>query len=122
MIRVLIVDDHPMVTEGIKAILETYDDIDVVGALANGQEALDAIDSLTPDVVLMDLNMPGMNGLEFYRTLQRQRPDLIERLAFATGDLDEEVDALIHATSRPRLFKPFQADDLFDMIEQLSRG
>lgn len=62
-IRVMIVDDHPMVAEGIQSILETYDDIDIVGTLTNGQEAIDAVERLAPDVILLDLNMPVMNGL-----------------------------------------------------------
>ena len=61
--RVLIVDDHPMVTEGIQAILESYDDIEVVGTLCNGQEAADRVNELAPDVILLDLNMPGLSGL-----------------------------------------------------------
>lgn len=61
--RVAIVDDHPMVAEGIQAILESYDDINVVGTCGSGQEILDRAASLSADVILLDLNMPGMNGL-----------------------------------------------------------
>lgn len=60
--RVLIVDDHPMVAEGIRALLETFDDLDVVGTLCNGQEAVDQVMNLAPDVILLDLNMPCMGG------------------------------------------------------------
>lgn len=62
-VRVVIADDHPMVAEGIEAILETYDDIEVVACLANGQEVVDQVEALAPDVILMDLNMPGLGGL-----------------------------------------------------------
>ena len=72
--RVLIVDDHPMVTDGIEAILETYDDINVVGTLNNGQEAVDQIDTLAPDVVLLDLNMPGLSGLAATEMILEKRP------------------------------------------------
>ena len=54
-IRLLIVDDHPMVADGIEAILEGYDDIEVVGVLCNGQEAIDQVETLNPDVILLDL-------------------------------------------------------------------
>ena len=62
-IRVVIVDDHPMVRDGLRSILETYPDLDLVGSLVNGQEAIDQVAKLQPDVMLLDLNMPGVNGL-----------------------------------------------------------
>jgi two-component system NarL family response regulator len=61
--KVVIVDDHPMVAEGIQSILESYADLNVVGTLSNGKELVDALDTLDPDVILMDLNMPEMGGL-----------------------------------------------------------
>ncbi|NNE51864.1 MAG: response regulator transcription factor, partial [Sulfitobacter sp.] len=62
-VKVLIVDDHPMVAEGIQSILESYEDLEVVATLANGREAIDQLEMLDPDVVLMDLNMPDVGGL-----------------------------------------------------------
>ena len=73
--RVLIVDDHPMVAEGIRAILETYDDIDVVGTMQNGREAIDRVADLNPDVILLDLNMPQVNGLAATEIILERRPD-----------------------------------------------
>lgn len=61
-VKVLIVDDHPMVAEGIQSILESYDDIRVVGSLTDGREAVEQMRQLAPDVVLMDLNMPKLGG------------------------------------------------------------
>ena len=61
--RVMIVDDHPMVAEGIQSILETYDDLNIVACLTTGEDALQHLEASLPDVVLMDLNMPGMGGL-----------------------------------------------------------
>ena len=63
LIKVMIVDDHPMVAEGIQSILESYDDINVVGCLPNGRAAIDSVAELDPDVILMDLNMPEIGGL-----------------------------------------------------------
>lgn len=74
-VRVLIVDDHPMVAEGIRAILETYDGISVVGTLGNGQEAIDRTAGLAPDVILLDLNMPRVNGLSATEILLERKPD-----------------------------------------------
>ncbi|MEO0915231.1 MAG: response regulator transcription factor, partial [Pseudomonadota bacterium] len=62
-IRVLLADDHPLVVDGIKGFLETFDHIEVVATATNGQEALDAFDAHAPDIVLMDLNMPVLSGL-----------------------------------------------------------
>ncbi|MDI3335827.1 response regulator transcription factor [Defluviimonas aestuarii] len=73
--RVLIVDDHPMVAEGIRAILESYDDITVVGTLGNGQEAIDQAEALAPDVILLDLNMPQVNGLSATEILLERNPE-----------------------------------------------
>ncbi len=74
LVRVLIVDDHPMVAEGIQSILESYEDIDVVGCLTDGQEAVEQIAGLAPDVVLMDLNMPRLGGLSATEIILEQAP------------------------------------------------
>ncbi|MQY42945.1 response regulator [Epibacterium sp. SM1969] len=74
LVRVLIVDDHPMVAEGIQSILESYEDIDVVGCLTDGQEAVEQISGLAPDVVLMDLNMPRLGGLSATEIILEQAP------------------------------------------------
>lgn len=74
-IRIVIVDDHPMVAEGIEAILETYDDLTVVGTLCNGQEIVDRFEELAPDVILLDLNMPKLGGLSATEMLLERRPD-----------------------------------------------
>lgn len=73
--RVLIVDDHPMVAEGIRAILETYDDLCVIGTLTNGEEAVAAAPALAPDVILLDLNMPRMGGLTATELLLERLPE-----------------------------------------------
>ena len=75
MTRVMIVDDHPMVTDGIQAILETYDDIEVVAALGTGEEAVAAVARLAPEVVLLDINMPGMSGLTATELILERAPD-----------------------------------------------
>ena len=74
MIRVMVVDDHPMVAEGIEAILETYDDVEVVATLGSGEEAVKAVPLLSPDVVLLDLNMRGMGGLSATEAILETRP------------------------------------------------
>ncbi|KIN60859.1 Two component response regulator [Sulfitobacter noctilucae] len=73
-IRVVIVDDHPMVAEGIQSILESYDDITVIGTLSNGRAVIDQLEELNPDVILMDLNMPDIGGLTATEMVLERRP------------------------------------------------
>ncbi|MCW9042331.1 MAG: response regulator transcription factor [Pseudopelagicola sp.] len=75
LIRIAIVDDHPMVAEGIQSILESYDDIEVIATLCNGREAVDKLGALGPDIVLMDLNMPEIGGLTATEMLLEAYPE-----------------------------------------------
>ena len=72
--RVLIVDDHEIMRQGLKALLESHEDIEVVGEATNGQEAVEETARLRPDVVLMDITMPGMNGLEATQVIKKADP------------------------------------------------
>jgi len=73
-IRVLLVDDHAILIAGLRALLSYYDDVDVVGEAQDGQEALSRVAELQPDVVLMDIAMPGMNGITATRFIRRSIP------------------------------------------------
>lgn len=74
MIRVLIADDHALVRDGVRALLSTADDIDVVAEAGDGQEAVDRARETSPDVILLDINMPGLGGLEAVPLIQRETP------------------------------------------------
>ena len=92
--RILLVDDHPMMRRGMRQILELEDDLQVVGEAGNGQEALDQIESLQPDLVLLDNNMPQMNGLETLRRL-RAMNYAGKVLLFTVSDAEDDIrDAL----------------------------
>ncbi|GJL69617.1 MAG: hypothetical protein NPIRA06_22520 [Nitrospirales bacterium] len=91
-IRVLLVDDHAMVRQGLRSVLEGYEDVEVVGEAANGLEALQAANRLNPHVVVMDINMPGMNGIEATKHLKVAHPDLnVIGLSMHTGDANQEA-------------------------------
>ena len=95
-IRVLIVDDHTLVRDGIRALLALIADIEVVGEAANGKEALEKIKTLAPDVVLMDLAMPVMGGLEATRRIRKEFPE-VKVLALTQYDDSEYVIPVIEA-------------------------
>jgi two-component system, NarL family, response regulator LiaR len=104
MIRVLICDDQDVVREGLQAILSTVSDIYVVGVACNGAQAIEAVEQWKPDVVLMDLNMPGVNGIQATRTIHEKHPQL-RILALTTYDADEWVFDAIRAGAAGYLLK-----------------
>ena len=96
IIRVLICDDQEMVREGLGAILRTVPNIRVTGLASDGDEAVNVIESAQPDVVLMDLNMPGVNGIQATRMIREKFPN-VRVLALTTYDADEWVFDAIRA-------------------------
>jgi DNA-binding NarL/FixJ family response regulator len=94
VIRVLLVDDHRLVRAGLQSLLDATDDIRVVGAAADGREALELAAGLAPDVVLMDLSMPGMGGVEATRRLLADHPDLQVVVLTSFSDQDQVLDAV----------------------------
>ena len=119
--RVLIVDDHPMVAEGIEAILESYDDIVVVGTLANGQEAIDRIGTLAPDVILMDLNMPGMNGLSATEIILEKAPET-RILILSMHDSPEYISTALSHGARGYVLKDVPTDAIKNAIDRVMAG
>lgn len=119
--RILIVDDHPMITEGIQAILETYDDIEVVGTLCNGQSAVDQLEAIAPDVVLMDLNMPGLSGLAATEILLEIRPDT-RILILSMHDSPEYISTAIRHGAKGYVLKDVPTDEIKTAIDTVMRG
>jgi len=119
--RVLIVDDHPMVAEGIHAILETYDDIAVVGTLSNAIEALERLDLLDPDVVLLDLNMPGMSGLAATELMLEKRPDT-RILVLTMHDSPEYISTALSHGASGYVLKDVPTDEIKTAIDTVMAG
>ncbi|NIY81079.1 response regulator transcription factor [Celeribacter sp. HF31] len=119
--RVLIVDDHPMVAEGIRALLESFDDIEVVGTLCNGREAVDQIEELAPDVVLLDLNMPQMGGLTATELLLERRPET-RILILSMHDSPEYIGAALSHGAMGYVLKDVPTEDVKEAIDAVMRG
>lgn len=120
-IRVVIVDDHPMVAEGIKAILESYDDIDVVGTCASGQQILDHVEDLAPDVILLDLNMPEMNGLTVVEILLERRPGT-RILVLSMHDSPEYISTALNHGAMGYVLKDVPTDEIKTAIDAIMGG
>ena len=119
--RVLIVDDHPMVTEGIQSILETYDDLIVVGTLSNGQDAIDQVCTLRPDVILLDLNMPCVNGLAATELILEKRPDT-HILILSMHDSPEYISTALNHGAKGYLLKDVPTDEIKVAIDRVMAG
>ncbi len=120
-IRVLIADDHAILREGIRALLKTADDIDVVGEAADGQQAIEQAERLRPDVVLMDVSMPGLGGLEATLELRKRQPDL--RVLVLTQYEDREyLRRFLQAGVAGYLLKKTAGAELVSAIRAAARG
>lgn len=119
--RVAIVDDHPMVAEGIEAILEGYDDIEVIATLSDGQAMIDRVEDLRPDVILLDLNMPGMGGLTATEILLERRPET--RIVVLTmHDQPEYVSTALRHGAKGYLLKDVPIDEIKTAIDAVMAG
>jgi len=119
--RILIVDDHPMVAEGIRAILETYADIHVVGTLTNGQQAIDQINSLAPDVVLLDLNMPVVGGLPAIELILEKRPET-RILILSMHDSAEYISTALSHGALGYILKDVPTETIKKAIDSVMSG
>ena len=120
-IRVCIVDDHPMVAEGIQSILESYDDIAVVGTLTDGQSAVDQVDQLAPDVILMDLNMPGLSGLLATEMILEERPQT-HVLILSMHDSPEYISTALRHGAKGYVLKDVPTEEIYTAIQTVMAG
>jgi DNA-binding NarL/FixJ family response regulator len=122
-IRVLLVDDQALIRAGFRMILDAEEDIEVVGECADGAQAVDSVRRLTPDVVLMDIRMPEMDGIEATRLIAGGDGDGSPRvLMLTTFDLDEYVYDALRAGASGFLLKDVPAEQLVDAIRVVAEG
>lgn len=119
--RVLIADDHAIVREGLRSLLEVQSDIEIVGEAEDGQEALSMARELKPDIILMDITMPGMNGLEATRQIKRENPD-VKILVLTMHEGDEYFFKLLDAGAAGYLVKGCSSSELISALRAVQQG
>jgi len=121
MIRLLIIDDHEMVREGLKAMLTTEPDFTIVGDAANAEQAFELIERLRPDVILLDIRLPGTSGIDVCRTVTERYPEAA--VIILTTFTDESLVAqCIQAGARGFIVKDIERFDLKRSIRAVARG
>jgi two-component system response regulator NreC len=120
-IRVMIVDDHSLVREGITALLKFHEDVEVIGEASDGKEAIEAAARLKPDVILMDIAMPGLGGLEATLEIKRRDPD-IKILVLSQYDDREYVSRFLKANASGYILKRAVGGELITAIRAVAKG
>ena len=120
-IRVLVADDHTIVRKGLCALLDGDKEIEVVGEAENGREAIKKVEQVQPDIILMDITMPGLNGLETTRQLKKRHPK-IKILILTMHDNEEYIFETLRAGASGYLVKRTAPDELISAIHAINRG
>ncbi|NOX64571.1 MAG: response regulator transcription factor [Chlorobi bacterium] len=120
-IKVLLVDDHKMVREGIKSVINAHDDMTVIGEASNGEEAIKKVEELKPHVVVMDINMPGINGIEAAKKIKELREE-IRILMLTMIDNEKFIIDAISSGADGYLYKDADISELLKAIRKLAEG
>ncbi len=120
-VRLLIADDHHLVRSGLRGMLDVHDDLEVVGEAADGLAALEAAEELRPDLVVMDIRMPRLDGIEATRRL-RARPEAPQVLVLTTFDLDEYVFEALRAGAGGFMLKDAPPSQLAEAVRTVATG
>ncbi len=121
MVRLLLVDDQSLVRQGLNAMLSLEPDLQVVGMAENGEEAIAKVETLQPDVILMDLRMPLMNGITATRIICEQFPHM-KILVLSTYNKDQDVSEVIRAGAKGYLLKDMPSEQLANAIRCINSG
>jgi DNA-binding NarL/FixJ family response regulator len=120
-LKVLIADDHPLMLQGIRRALEASDDIDVVGEARSGEEVLALVERRNPDLVLLDLHMPGLGGLECVAELKRCRPE-VKTVVISASEDRASIDSALLAGASAYILKSVSPMDIPSVLRQASSG
>ena len=119
--RILVVDDHPVLRDGLVAVLSTQADFEVVGEAETGHQAVLVAAELQPDIVMMDLEMPGMDGVEALKQMRVHDPN-VRVIVFTAYDTDDRIMAAIQAGAQGYLLKGAPRDQVFEAIRVVNAG
>ncbi|ALA59158.1 response regulator [Nitrospira moscoviensis] len=117
MIRVLLVDDHAMVRQGLRSLLELYPDFEVAGEASNGEEALELVRELSPAVVVMDINMPKLNGIEATARIKKMYPHIVV-VGLSVNASDQNRQAMTAAGATTLITKEAAVEQLYEEIKE----
>ena len=120
-IRILVADDHPVVREGLVAILSTQQDFRVVGEAASGVEVVQLVPQLNPDVILLDLEMPEMDGVQALERIRQVHPQ-VQAIVFTAFDTDERILAAVRAGAKGYLLKGSPREEIFRAVRLAHQG
>ncbi|KAA3660385.1 MAG: DNA-binding response regulator [Chloroflexi bacterium] len=120
-IRILLADDHPVVRDGLVAILGTQPDFSVVGEAGDGQEAVKLANELNPDVILLDLEMPVLDGVQTLQQIRAHQPE-VRVIVFTAFDTDERILTAVQAGAQGYLLKGVPRTELFNAIRVVHEG
>jgi CheY-like chemotaxis protein/anti-sigma regulatory factor (Ser/Thr protein kinase) len=117
-VRLLLVDDHAMMREGLRTVLESYDDVEIVGEASNGEDALALVEQLRPSLVVMDINMPGMNGIDATEQITKTYPDILV-IGLSVNATDNNVQAMLKAGAVFLLTKEAAVNELHRRMREV---
>ena len=120
-VTILIVDDHKIVRDGIRSLIENEEHLVIVGEAANGKEAIDAAESITPDLIIMDINMPQMDGIEATRAIKKIHPS-IKVLALTMVVESYQIRNMIEAGASGYILKSSNQEELINAITEVDKG
>ena len=120
-IRVILAEDHTVVRQGLRLLLEQSDDIEVIAEVENGREAVKKTEQLKPDIVLMDIRMPILNGIEATRQIKKRFPD-VKVLILTMHTAEEYISQILHAGASGYLVKKSAHHELLSAIKAIQKG
>jgi DNA-binding NarL/FixJ family response regulator len=120
-IRILVVDDHPPMRMGLVALIKSQPGMNVVAEASDGEEAIEVFDDVRPDVVLMDLRMPGMGGVEAILAIRKKDPEA-RVIVLSTYDLDEDIHRAIQSGAKSYLLKDMSTEEIASTIRGVYAG
>jgi DNA-binding NarL/FixJ family response regulator len=120
-VRILLVDDHPLVCEGLRALLEQQGDLEVVGVVADGRDAIRSTEELRPDVVIMDVSMPGLNGIEATARIRHDHPE-VRVIMLSMHDTAEHIYRALKAGAEGYVLKESAGREVLDAVRAVCAG